>query len=156
MIHVRRILLTLIMAFVALATQAKAEDARGKALFGSDCGLCHQRNGEGVAGQFPRLAGRVGLIAAKAEGKLYLAHVLAAGMTGAITIDGYTIAGYMPSFGQVPAADVAAILTYVTGLGGTPPVVFTTAEIEAARTPILSARAVHDQRVKLVAAKIVP
>jgi mono/diheme cytochrome c family protein len=137
-----------------LATPGHAAD--GKTLFGTDCGLCHQRDGAGVPGSFPRLAGRIGLIAAKPDGKTYLTHVLAFGMSGTVTVDGKMIMGYMPAFGQVPAADVAAILTYVSSLGGTAPVTFTADEIAAGRKAGLTPLSVHQERDKLVAAKVVP
>ncbi len=144
------------LALLVSGASASAQDAPGQKPFGTNCGLCHQRTGDGVPGQFPRLAGRVGLIAAKPEGRLYLTHVLASGMSGMITVDDHKIVGYMPSFAQVPAADIAAILTYVSGLGGTPPVTFTVDEIATARKAPMTAQAVHEERVKLVAAKIVP
>lgn len=146
-----------LLAMAAMvAAPAWADEARGKALFGADCGLCHQGKGEGVPGSFPRLAGRVGVIAAKAEGHAYLTHVLASGMTGAIKVDGGTIVGYMPPFAALPAADVADILTYVTTLGGGAAVPFTAADIEAGRAAKLAPSAVHDERTKLVGAKVVP
>ena len=150
--HLPRILLATTLAILPSVSPA----ADGKTLFGTDCGLCHQRDGGGVPGSFPRLAGRFGLIAAKPEGKTYLTHVLAFGMTGMVTIDGKMIIGYMPAFGQVPPADLAAILTYVSGLGGTTPVTFTPDEIIAGRKTLMSPMAVHQERDTLAVAKIVP
>lgn len=148
--------LTPALGLVAGLTPAMADEARGKALFGADCGLCHQGQGQGVPGQFPRLAGRIAAIAAKPEGRVYLTHVLASGMTGAVKVDGATIVGYMPPFGTLPAADVADILTYVTTLGGGAAVAFSAADVQAGRAAKLAPSAVHEERVKLVAAKVVP
>jgi mono/diheme cytochrome c family protein len=141
--------------FVATAV-SRAEDAPGQKLFGADCGLCHQRTGEGVPGQFPRLAGRLGVIASTPEGRAYIGHVLANGMSGTVSVDGKTIVGYMPAFRQVPPADAAAILTYVSGLGGTSSVTFTQDEVAEARKNSMSPQAVHEERTALVAKKVVP
>ena len=49
-------------AALLAATPAFAD---GAAVFDANCAFCHQGGGVGVPGQFPRLAGRAGAIAAK-------------------------------------------------------------------------------------------
>ena len=86
-------------------------------MFDNNCAVCHQAGGVGVPGQFPRLAGRAGAIAAKPEGKAFLPQVLLNGMSGRITVDGEQILGVMPAFDSLSDDDIAAVLTYITGLG---------------------------------------
>ena len=61
-----------ILAAAIVAATAGAAQADGAAVFDTSCAFCHQAGGVGVPGQFPRLAGRVGAIAAKPEGKAFL------------------------------------------------------------------------------------
>jgi mono/diheme cytochrome c family protein len=88
-----------------------------RAMFDSNCALCHQKGGVGVRGQFPRLAGRIGAIAATPRGRTYLQQVVLFGMAGKIEVDGQSMVGVMPSFAQLSDDDLAALLNYVTSLG---------------------------------------
>ncbi|HTR17257.1 MAG TPA: cytochrome c [Acetobacteraceae bacterium] len=146
----------LLIALLLLPFAARAETVDGQAVFDANCGLCHQTGAVGVPGQFPRLAGRVGVIAAHPEGRRYLAHVLLNGMSGMVSIDGATIVGYMPSFATRSDAEIAAVLRWLSGLGGGKPTPFTAAEIAAERGKPLVPSAVHAERAALVAAKVVP
>jgi mono/diheme cytochrome c family protein len=144
------------LAAALLAAGAGAAHADGAAVFDNSCAFCHQTAGVGVPGQFPRLAGRVGAIAAKPEGRKFLPQVLLNGMSGRITVDGETILGIMPAFDSMSDDDMAAVLTYLTALDHAP-VSFTTDEIAAARAqPRVSSGDVAAQHVSLSAAKIVP
>jgi mono/diheme cytochrome c family protein len=145
-----------LIALLLLPLAARAETVDGQAVFDANCGLCHQKGGAGVPGLFPRLAGRVGVIASHPEGKRYLAHVLLNGMSGVVQVDGGPIVGYMPSFAARSDAEIAAVLHWLSGLGGAAPVPFTPAEIAAERSKPLAPRLVHDERNALVAAKVVP
>ena len=130
--------------------------ADGAQIFDNSCAFCHQAGGVGVPGQFPRLAGRVGAIASKPEGKTFLPQILLNGMSGRITVDGEDILGIMPAFDSLSDEDIAAVLTYLTGLDHAP-VAYTAEEIKQARAqPKLSPTDVAAERVRLSAAKIVP
>ncbi len=143
----------LIAAFAVAAGPAWAD---GAAVFDANCAVCHQGGGVGVPGQFPRLAGRVGQIAARPEGKAYLRKVLLNGMSGRVTVDGEPILGIMPSFDSLPDADIADVLGYLSGLEHKP-VPFTPAEIAAARAqPRIVPSDLVAERAKLAAKKIVP
>ena len=97
-------------------TAAAATAHRG-AVFDANCSMCHQLGAVGVPGQFPRLAGRVGKIAATAAGRSYLEHVVLYGMMGTISVDGTAIVGgVMPSFASLSNKDLAAALNYVASL----------------------------------------
>jgi len=143
----------LIVVFAIAAVPAWAD---GAAVFDTNCAVCHQGGGVGVQGQFPRLAGRVGQIAAKPEGKIYLRKVLLNGMSGHITVDGEKILGIMPAFDSLPDGDIALVLGYLSGLQHKP-VPFTAPEIAAARTqPKIAPTELVVERAKLVAKKVVP
>ena len=94
-----------------------AAPAAHSAVFDTNCSMCHQLGAVGVAGQFPRLAGRAGRIAATPAGRSYLEHVVLYGMMGTITVDHTQIVGgVMPSFSALSNEDLAAALNYVANL----------------------------------------
>ena len=121
-----------------------AEAGAGAAGFNVNCSFCHQVAGQGVAGQFPRIAGRANVIASTPAGRKYLGSLLLYGMAGQITVDGAPLVGVMPSFAALSDEALAAILNHVMQLtkkAKTAP--FTAAEIKAQRhDPPLSASAV--------------
>ena len=151
-------LLSGLLAASALAAGA-AQAGDGAALFQQNCALCHQSGAVGLAGQFPRLAGRVAHISADPKGRAYLIDVLTYGMSGNITVDGQPIFGLMPPFAQLPDKVVADVLSYVQTLGAAPkkkPVPFSADEITAGRKqPAKAAGEVQAERKSLLAAKIV-
>ena len=133
----------------------------GNRLFAQRCAMCHQSNGAGLPGQFPRLSGRVATLAQAKPGRRYLALVLLNGMVGPIKADGQSITGLMRSMGALPDQYLAAILNHVTSLGppanGKKPAPFTAADIAAVRAEKgMSASAVAGERAKLAAAGLVP
>ena len=130
--------------------------ADGAQVFETSCAFCHQSGGVGVPGQFPRLAGRAGEIAAKPEGKKFLPLVLLNGMSGRISVDGEPILGIMPGFDTMSDDDMAALLTYLTGLDHAP-VAYSAEDIKAARAQGRMAPGdVAAQHADLAAKKIVP
>ena len=144
------------MAAAILAATASAAAAEGAAVFDNSCAFCHQAGGVGVPGQFPRLAGRVGTIASNPDGKAFLPKVLLNGMSGRITADGEPVLGIMPAFDSLSDDDIAAVLTYLSGLDHAP-VTFTAREIGEARAqPKLSPTEIVAQRAALSDKKIVP
>jgi mono/diheme cytochrome c family protein len=144
------------LAAALLAATACPAFADGAALFDANCAFCHQAGGVGVPGQFPRLAGRAGAMAAKSAGKAFLPKVVLNGMSGRVTVDGEQILGIMPALDTLSDEDIAAVLTYVTGLDHKP-VPFTAAEIKAARAQAkISPTGMAAQHAALAAKKIVP
>ena len=144
------------MAALLLAAMVSKADADGAATFDMSCAFCHQAGGVGVPGQFPRLAGRVGAIAAKPDGKKFLPQVLLSGMSGRVTVDDEQILGIMPGFDAMSDEDMAALLSYLTGLDHAP-VAYSSDEIRSARAlPRLSPGEVAALRADLAAKKIVP
>ena len=149
---------SILLAGVCAALPARA--AEGSAVYLQHCQMCHQSAGAGLAGQFPRLAGRVAAMAAVPEARPYLVHVIGQGMSGSITVDGEALVGMMPGFAQIPDADVASLLNHLITLGKPPrkaPTPFTTEEVQALRAgPALSATDTHALRKTLGIAKIAP
>ena len=145
-----------VFAALLLATATHAMAADGQAVFDANCAVCHQAGGVGVPGQFPRLAGRAGAIAAKSEGKAFLPQVVLNGMGGRITVDDDQILGAMPAFDALSDDDIAAVLTYITGQDHKP-VIYTAAEIRAARgQPRQGPAAMAMLHTTLAAKKVVP
>ena len=148
-------------ADAAAADGAAVEGAAadGVAAFTQNCQMCHQAGGAGLAGAFPRLAGRVAVISLNPKGRAYLIDVLTYGMAGTVTVDGQPLMGLMPPFAQLPDAEVAAILSYVQTLGvaAVEAAPLTAAEVTAGRAaPPKSATEVLAERQALEKAKIVP
>ena len=130
--------------------------ADGQAVLDNSCAFCHQAGGVGVPGQFPRLAGRVGVIAATPEGRAFLPKILLNGMSGRVTVDDQPVLGIMPAFDSLSDDDIAQVLTYLSGLDHAP-VAFTADEIKKARgEPKMSPTDVAAAREQLAAKKIVP
>jgi len=146
-----------LLAGSALGTSASAQAAGHSAVFDTNCSMCHQLGAAGVPGQFPRLAGRAGKIAATAAGKSYLESVVLFGMIGGVTVDGSSIVGgVMPSFASLSDQDLADALDYIVSLddsgklhwNGT---TFTPADIAKVRTGTpLSPSQVHQLRAAAV------
>jgi mono/diheme cytochrome c family protein len=94
------------------ATETKAID--GAAEFTAQCAACHQPNGEGVAGQFPPLAGNHDLFLSRT----FPVMVVLAGLSGSIEVEGKTLNSTMPPLNYLSDAQVAAVLNYVRGAWG--------------------------------------
>jgi mono/diheme cytochrome c family protein len=128
-------------------------------VFETHCQVCHQAGGVGVAGQFPRVAGRAGVIAATPEGRQFLSALVLNGMSGTVKVDGQKIIGVMPAFDSLTDAEAASVLTYISTLGAGKANVapFRAAEIATART--LGKQTPTDmvkRRNQLAADKIIP
>jgi mono/diheme cytochrome c family protein len=146
-----------LFAGAAYRTPALAQDASHGAVFDNNCALCHQLGAPGVPGQFPRLAGRAGKIAATAGGRNYLERVILSGMIGSITVDGSEIdGGIMPSFASLSDQDLADALDYIVSLDDAGKLhwqgaLFKAADIAKARAgKALSATEVHQLRAAAV------
>jgi mono/diheme cytochrome c family protein len=82
----------------------------GKALFSANCITCHQADGQGVAGQYPPLAGSEVVLGDAAN---HTIAIVLKGLQGPVTIEGKSFNNSMqPWEGQYTDQQVAAILTY--------------------------------------------
>lgn len=118
-----------------LLTAASTASAAPGSVYVARCAMCHQSNAQGLAGQFPRLAGRTGDIAATPAGRAYLARVVLHGMYGKIVVDGAALTGLMPGMAAMTDADIAAALNHVVTVKkpARPVAPFTAAEVAAVR-----------------------
>ncbi|GBQ82595.1 c-type cytochrome [Asaia krungthepensis] len=130
-----------------IASTAHAED--GQAVYNSNCSVCHQAAGAGSPGQFPPLAGRIGKIAATAEGKTYVADVLLNGVHGTIDAAGSSYMGFMPSFKALTDDQLAAVLTYISSIDTPGAPAFRADEVKAARATPKKAKEILAERKAL-------
>jgi len=111
------------LAAVTKATQAasagnltKEEQVKaGQQLFAT-CAVCHQGNGEGLAGVFPPLA-KSDLIAADPKRPI---SILLKGLSGKVTVNGKEYNSVMPPMSQLNDDEIANIVTYVLNSWGNP------------------------------------
>jgi mono/diheme cytochrome c family protein len=100
------------------ATPASAPAATasvdGATLYNEQCTACHQSNGQGVAGQFPPLAGNRDLFLSDD----FVAHVVLFGLEGPLDVNGQHFESMMPPFGHLSDAQIAAVIQYVQGAWG--------------------------------------
>ena len=139
-------------AFPAQAqTSAGATDA-GSRVYATNCVVCHQAAGTGMAGAFPPLAGHVPELLKRADGRSYAGKVLLFGLEGEINVNGNAFAGAMPAWSALSDNDIADVLNYVSNAwdngkslpSGFKP--FTSDEIKALRTPELTSAQVYALR----------
>lgn len=103
-----------LLASLLCAAALPAVAADGAAVFATHCVMCHQPGGTGLPGIAPPLAGTLGE-RLQVAGRGYLPRVVTHGMVGPITVQGTRYTGSMPSFAQLPDADLAAVLNHVVG-----------------------------------------
>ena len=153
------------LAFAAILTvgayTGSASAMPAPMLFAQRCAMCHQTDGSGLPGQFPRLAARVATIAQTPAGRHYLASVLLNGMVGTIKVDGQSLAGLMPSMAALKDQEIADLLNHAAGLKppikGKKPAPFTAAEVAAVRAGgSVGASAVAAERSRIAATGVIP
>ena len=115
------------------AVAAKAKPPSPNKIYDRDCSVCHQANGAGMAGAFPKLSGRAAALAALASGRDLLVSTILYGMAGKLETDGHAILGVMPGFAPLKDAEVAAVLNFLASLGAGNAKKFTAKEVAAIR-----------------------
>jgi len=150
------------LVLLALPTLGLAEEASaemGKVVYRNNCALCHQTGAQGLAGQFPRLTGRIAAIASTHPGREYLIEVLLNGMAGRITVDDTPIQGVMPPFRTLSDEQIAAVLSYLADLppSASKPIRFRVTEPAALRQqPLIAPTAMRERREELHRAGALP
>jgi mono/diheme cytochrome c family protein len=155
----RRLFLASLLG-MSVVLVAHAASSASSAAYDAACALCHQARGAGLAGQFPRLAGRVDRMAAHPESRLYLIQTVLYGLVGRIDVDGAAVTGVMPPFDSLSDADIASALNYLIGLGGAPKAKvkpFVPGEIAAARKgPRVALPQLLERRAELAEKGLIP
>jgi mono/diheme cytochrome c family protein len=166
--RVARAVLTLIAVVAPSATgsqpaqsQTQAEfkwQELGARVFDTSCSVCHQQNGQGIAGAFPPLAGHVAETFAQQNGREYLVRLVLFGLEGAIVVKGDTFDSAMPPWAQLGDEEIAAALDHVLTAWGNDKLLprdFTPilpADVAAARAQRLTAAEVHALRQQIIPA----
>lgn len=91
----------------------------GKKVFTQSCAVCHQTNGQGVAGQFPPLVGSEWVLSKDWHGDNHIVKIVLNGLQGPVTVMGAQYNNAMAPWGSVLKDDqIAAVLTYVRNTWG--------------------------------------
>lgn len=85
----------------------------GKRLYSQNCVVCHQANGQGVAGQFPPLAGSEWVLGNDKHGENHLVLLMLHGHQGPMQVMGVNYNNAMPQWKQLSDEQIASILTYI-------------------------------------------
>jgi nitrite reductase (NO-forming) len=96
----------------ALTKEIQVE--RGKRTYMQTCFVCHQPEGQGIAGQIPPLAKSDFLMADKDRSIRYVVH----GASGEIEVNGKKYNGIMAPMAYLPDEEIANVLTYVRNTWG--------------------------------------
>ena len=101
-------------AFAQTEAQAGAQtnEHDGASIYGR-CSACHTASGAGLPGAFPPLNRDVRMLAARPDGRRYLALVVLVGLIGPLQVEGASYRNVMPAQSGLDAADVAAVLNHV-------------------------------------------
>ena len=101
----------------------------GQQLFAGTCSVCHQANGEGLAGVFPPLAKSDYL----AKDLKRAINTVLHGLSGKVTVNGKEYNSVMPPMNQLNDDAIANILTYVLNTWGNPGGNISADEVKKAR-----------------------
>jgi mono/diheme cytochrome c family protein len=89
----------------------EAERREGAKVFNTACVACHQGNGQGLAGQFPPLAGSEWVVA---EGPNRIIRIVLNGVAGPLNVKGADFNNAMPPWKEsLTDTQIAAVITYI-------------------------------------------
>ena len=148
-----RLLLAGIIAVFATAPAG----AQSPHAFRQRCAVCHQANGAGIPGDYPSIAGTIGVYVKVQQGREFLIHLLLFGMNGAIKSHGASYEGLMPSAADFNDKELSEALNYVLLKLNADTVThdfkpYTAAEFKDARSHKMSPSAVLKERESLMQA----
>ena len=107
--------LSIALALTIQACAARAQTPDDAALFQQQCAVCHQPQGQGLAGQFPPLAHNPDIFLSQD----FPLRVVLLGLNGKIAVNGQTLDSVMPPLGNtLTDAQIAAVVNYVRGAWG--------------------------------------
>ncbi len=111
---------------------AGEEAAASEALYRQHCGACHQRDGTGLRGAFPPLAGNPRVV----DDPMYVVTTVLDGLTGEIEVLGQTYNAVMPPMQHMTDEEIARAVNYsLTSWGNTGEPV-SVADVAALRTEL--------------------
>jgi mono/diheme cytochrome c family protein len=119
------------------SVQPAVADVDGAAVYKDSCTACHQENGQGLAGQFPPLAGNPDLFLDRD----YPVKVILFGIEGKIEVKGTTYQSIMPPFAHLNDQQIAAVVGYIRAA-------WNNAKLDTGRTPKVDGTAVATVRAK--------
>jgi mono/diheme cytochrome c family protein len=85
----------------------------GTQVYAANCAACHQLNGAGLPGVFPRLAGHAAALYQADGGRDYLIEVMLYGLQGQIAVGGTNYNGLMPAWAHLPDEQLAAVTNHI-------------------------------------------
>jgi nitrite reductase (NO-forming) len=110
----------------------EARLARGEAVYQGTCSTCHQAEGQGLAAVFPPLAKSDYLM----EDRERSIHVVLAGLSGPITVNGRSYNNVMPSWAHLTDHEIADVLSYVRNSFGNQGEAVSTDEVAKVRAAL--------------------
>ncbi|MBI2645587.1 MAG: nitrite reductase, copper-containing [Deltaproteobacteria bacterium] len=114
--------------------QEPKEAKSGQQIFINSCSMCHQSEGQGLAGVFPPLANADYLMKlAKSPDRASLISIVLKGLSGKVTVNGKEYNNVMTPISGLSDEDLASVLTYVTNSWGNAAPHFSASEIKKAK-----------------------
>jgi mono/diheme cytochrome c family protein len=105
----------------------RAQESNGAGIFAARCAVCHGAQAAGIPGTFPSLHEQVVAFGKSPEGREYLIMVVSSGLMGELKVGGVRYNNVMPAQSGLSEADVAAVLSYLSGAA------ITAADVKATR-----------------------
>lgn len=120
--------LCVVFALAALMPlMLRAQESNGAGIFAARCAVCHGAQAAGIPGTFPSLHDQVVAFGKSPEGREYLIMVVSSGLMGELKVGGVRYNNVMPAQSGLSEADVAAVLSYLSGAA------ITAADVKATR-----------------------
>ena len=117
--------------------QAPKEEKSGQQIFANTCAMCHQAEGQGLAGVFPPLAHSDFLMKiAKSGDRTQLVSIVTKGFSGKVTVNGKDYNNVMTPLSGLTDEDLVAVLNYVTNSWGNSAPRFSVEEIQKAKAKL--------------------
>ncbi len=89
--------------------------AAGASVFAGRCAVCHGAQAAGIPGSFPSLHEQIVAFGKIPEGRDYLVMVVTTGLMGSLKVGGVSYNGVMPAQSGLSEAEIAAVLSYLSG-----------------------------------------
>lgn len=102
----------------------------GSVLYNGTCSVCHQQNGDGLAGVFPPLANSDYM---SSESKSTAIEIVLNGLSGPVSVNGVDYNSVMPPMSQLNDDEIANILTFVFDSWGNDGDAFSAVEVAGVR-----------------------